>query len=398
MDENGAFFLIAVPQNWNRRLVLWNHGYTLDPPAALRLNDLGPAGVLLGQGFAAAASSYRPDPVGRGGWAVLDGAIDTENLRQRFVKLVDQPDQTFLVGASEGGIITATMMELFGVDENGNLNYDGAMPMCGPLAGGRRSWYGGLDLRVVYQYYCQNLPRPTERRYPLWFGLDPMTPLTQEQLGQRVNECTGVSLPRERTPEQQRKLDNILHVAKIPEGFLLTDMGFVTFALQELTLVRTNGQNPLTNIGVYYTGSDDDETLNAQVERYASDPDAVDFLVSAYDPQGTVAAPILTIHTIGDGLVIVENEQAYLETLQEAGTDDLLQQNYVNDDRHCGFSNAEVQSAFVSLLNWVNTGTRPTRESVAGLCSRLDPTGAQCRFNLRFTPDPFDKRVAPREP
>src|SRR2546422_8722410 len=35
MDTNGAFFLIAVPANYNHRLLLWNHGYSLAPPGKL---------------------------------------------------------------------------------------------------------------------------------------------------------------------------------------------------------------------------------------------------------------------------------------------------------------------------------------------------------------------------
>jgi hypothetical protein len=32
-DAHGAFYLIGVPANYNGRLVLFNHGYTLTPPA-----------------------------------------------------------------------------------------------------------------------------------------------------------------------------------------------------------------------------------------------------------------------------------------------------------------------------------------------------------------------------
>ena len=83
-DAHGAFFLMAVPINYNQRLVLWNHGYSLAPPAPLGAADLGPGAGLLQLGFAVAASSYRPDALGLGGWAVKDGAEDTENLRRRF--------------------------------------------------------------------------------------------------------------------------------------------------------------------------------------------------------------------------------------------------------------------------------------------------------------------------
>ena len=400
VDTNGAFFLIAVPANYNNVLVLWNHGYSLSPPANLTAGDLGPGQLLLPLGFAVAASSYRPDAIGLGGWAVADGAEDTENLRQQFVRIFGQPDLTFVVGASEGGLITATVAERFGTDENGNLNYNGSLPLCGPLAGGRRNWYGGFDLRVVYQYYCQNLPRPNETQYPLYFGLAPDNTLTLNDVVARINECTGVLQPPEtRTPQQQQNLANILGVTKIPESFLLTDMSFATFALQELVLVRTHGLSPVTNLEVTYSGSDDDDALNGGVFRAGSNPDAVAFLSAAYDPTGNVAMPTLTMHTIGDGLVIVENENAYRETLQEAGTRSLLFQTYINANGHCQFTSSEALTAFDTLLNWVQAGKRPHKKEVVNRCEEIQPLfGDSCNFNTRFRPAEFDTRVLDRAP
>ncbi len=77
VDTHGAFFLIAVPANYNGRLVLWDHGYTLAPPAPLMPADLGVGLLALSQGFAAAASSFRPDAIGLSGWQVRDAAEDT---------------------------------------------------------------------------------------------------------------------------------------------------------------------------------------------------------------------------------------------------------------------------------------------------------------------------------
>ncbi len=397
-DTNGAFFLIAVPVNYNGRLVLWNHGYSLSPPAALGAADLGIGVGLLPLGFAAAASSYRPDAVGLGGWAVKDGAEDTENLRQRFVEVFGRPEMTFVVGASEGGLITAEIAERFGRDDQGNLNYNGCLPLCGPLAGGRRNWYGGFDLRVTYQFYCNNLPRPTELQYPLFFGLAPANTLTPTAVALRVNECTGVlQPPATRTPQQAANLANILGVTKTPESFLITDMFFATFALQELTLVRTHGLSPVTNLGVHYSGSTDDAALNAGVFRAGADPAATAFLISAYDPNGDLPMPTLTTHTIGDGLVIVENENAYRDTVQDAHKLRLLEQNYVNAGGHCQFTNSEVLASFQALLLWVENNVHATREEVALLCQQNAALlGDTCNFNLTFRPAALDTRIPDR--
>ena len=402
VDDNGAYYLIAVPtNNYNNRLVLWNHGYDLAPPRPLtHAEDLGYSALLLSQGYAVAASSYRPDPIGLGGWAVADGAEDTENLRRRFIEMFGFPELTFVVGASEGGIVTATMIELFGTDKRGNLNYNGAMPMCGPLAGGRRNWYGGLDLRVVYQYYCRNLPRPDETQYPLYLGLDPDNTITPIELALRVNDCTGILLPPDlRTPKQRENLSNILNVTKIPEGFLLTDMSFATFALQELVQVRTDGRSPVTNLEVAYSGSTDDDALNAGVFRSGSSRKARRWLSAAYDPTGDVFMSTLTMHTIGDGLVIVENENAYRETLEAAGNLNNLFQTYTNAGGHCEFSFSEFMASFRGLVSWVETSTPPTQDQIADLCEQFRPVfGDTCKFNTTFQPDTFESRVPAREP
>jgi hypothetical protein len=398
-DIHGAFFLIAVPAGYNGQLVLWNHGYSLSPPVALGAADLGPGAALLQLGFAAAASSYRPDAIGLSGWVVKDGAEDTELLRQRFVELVGKPERTFVIGASEGGLITAEVAERFGRDEHGKLNYDGAMPLCGPLAGGRRNWWGGFDLRVVYQFYCRNLPLPNELQYPLYFGLAPNNTLSLTDVVTRINACTGVLQPAPtRTALQAGNLANILNVTNVPEGFLITDMSFATFALQELVLVRTNGLSPVTNLGVHYHGSTDDLALNAGVFRAGENDAAEDFLESAYDPNGRIPMPTLTTHTIGDGLVIVENENAYRDTVEDAHRKHDLQQNYVNANGHCQFTNSEVLASFQALVAWVETHERPSREEVAALCQKNTALfGDTCNFNLDFHPKEFDTRIANRQ-
>lgn len=397
-DIHGAFFLMAVPAHFNGRLVLWNHGYSLAPPVPLNAADLGPGTGLLQLGFAVAASSYRPDAIGLGGWAVRDGAEDTENLRRRFIEIFGRPEMTFVVGASEGGLITAEIAERFGRGENGKLNYDGSLPLCGPLAGGRRNWWGGFDLRVVSQFYCRNLPRPSELQYPLFFGLAPNNTLTPNNVAARINECTGVlQPPATRTPQQAQNLANILGVVKIPESFLITDMLFATFGLQELVLVRTHGLSPVTNLGVHYFGSADDAALNAGVFRAGANDAAEDFLESAYDPNGRIPMPTLTTHTIGDGLVIVENERAYRDTVKEAHRLRRLEQNYVNANGHCQFTNSEVLASFQALLGWVDTHRRPSREEVAALCQKNTLIfGDTCNFNLTFRPKEFDTRVPDR--
>ncbi|KPC86395.1 membrane protein, partial [Streptomyces sp. NRRL WC-3753] len=120
------------------------------------------------------------------------------------------------------------------------------------------------------QYYCRNHPRPTEPQYPLWKGLRAGSTLTSAGLRARLDECTGLtSAPADRTALQQRNLDDILAVTRIPERSLEAHLRFATFTFRDLVTSRLDGRNPFGNQGVRYTGSHDDKALNAGVERFA---------------------------------------------------------------------------------------------------------------------------------
>jgi hypothetical protein len=80
MTGGGAFYLIAVPPNWNGDLVIWNHGFTLNPPVPMSREDLGPlAPIQLAQGYAVAASSFR-----QSGWALFKTKNDLQNMFGEF--------------------------------------------------------------------------------------------------------------------------------------------------------------------------------------------------------------------------------------------------------------------------------------------------------------------------
>jgi hypothetical protein len=58
IDAHGAFYLIAVPANYNGRLVVWDHGYTLLPPAPIQMR------IVLVSGIGAAGGKLRVTRLG----------------------------------------------------------------------------------------------------------------------------------------------------------------------------------------------------------------------------------------------------------------------------------------------------------------------------------------------
>ncbi|MEV4053481.1 DUF6351 family protein [Amycolatopsis sp. NPDC049688] len=390
-DGNGAYYTIAIPARWNRGLVVHAHGGpspAYDP--ASTTEDLAQWAVLVDEGYAWAASSYR-----RGGYGVRMAAADTENVRRLFVERFGRPDRTYVHGQSFGGNVAAKVAESYGREGGA---YDGVLLTSGLLAGGSRGYDHRVDLRVVYQYYCRNLPRPAEPQYPLWQGLPADSPLTPDDVMDRLQECTGIaSAPAGRTPRQQRNLDDITAVTTIPERSLPTHLQYATFLFQDIVSNRLGGRNPFGNRGVRYTGSHDDRALNAGVDRFSPDPTAVRDLSYDSDLTGQVSLPVLTLHAIDDPSVFVEHEAAYRATLAGAGRDGHLVQTFTRESEHDELSVAEYASSIAALDNWVRTGRKPTPQSIAHACTAFDSTyHGGCFYEPGYRPAPYGTRIRPR--
>ncbi|MFD9001449.1 hypothetical protein ACFV0T_10835 [Streptomyces sp. NPDC059582] len=392
-DANGAYYAIGIPTAWNGSLVVHAHGGPdlgegSDPERSV--GDLDRWAVMVEEGYAWAGSSYR-----RGGYGTRMAAADTENLRRLFVSRFGDPRRTYVHGQSWGGDVAAKVVEVYGGKHG---RYDGALLTSGVLAGGSRGYDYRVDLRVVYQYYCQNLPRPTEPQYPLWQGLRPASTLTTAGLRARLEECTGyASAPQERTALQQRNLDDILAVTGIPERTLESHLRFSVFTFRDIAHNRLGDRNPFSNAGVRYSGSHDDGALNAGVERFSADPAAVRDLSYDSDLTGRVSIPVLTMHAIDDPTAFVEHEAAYRATLRGAHRDGNLVQTFTREAEHSELSDSEYAASVSALNTWVRTGKKPTPRSIAASCEDFDRTyGTGCFHAPDYRPSSYASRVRPR--
>jgi hypothetical protein len=227
--------MMAVPTRWNGSLVVHAHGGPDlgDPSDPSRSADDLERWVMVDEGCEWAGSSYR-----RGGYGARMAAADTENVRRLFADRFGRPERTYLHGRSWGGNVAAEVAETYGRQLGA---YDGVLLTNGVLGGGSRGYDYRVDLRVVYQYDCDNHPRPTEPRYPLWQGLRPYSTMTATGLRARLQECTGyASDPADRTASQQRNLDDILAVTRIPERSLESHLRFATFTFRDIVSSRSS--------------------------------------------------------------------------------------------------------------------------------------------------------------
>ncbi|BEU94421.1 alpha/beta hydrolase [Acidovorax sp. DW039] len=395
-DSAGAYYLIALPNQWNGHLVLHAHGGpALGAPKPERaVEDLERWAIMVRAGYAWAGSTFR-----QGGVAVRSAAQDTERLRQIFVTQVARPQRTILHGQSWGASVAARAAEMFTTTADGKRPYDAVLLTSGVLAGGSRSYDFRTDLRVVYQYLCNNHPRPTEAAYPLNIGLPADAHMTQADLQGRLNECLGLDKPASaRSPEQQRKVKVITDVIRIPASSIHSHMSWATFHFRDVVQNRTAGASPFGNEGVYYRGSGDDAALNAAVLRYPADPTALTRFAQDTDPTGAIPVPVLTVKGIHDPTAFVELDSVFKATMDKAGTSGHLVQTFTNHSGHSYLSHPTYPTLMSALLRWVEQGDKPTAASIASQCTAFESRfGKGCAFVPDYQPAPLSNRVPDRK-
>lgn len=377
----GAFYSIVVPDAWNGGLVIYNHGFSLSPPGPDVDRGLLEQ-VQLIQGFAVAASSYQ-----QAGWAVFKSTEDLRELVDAFRAEFGEPDEIYIYGGSLGGLVT-----IAAVEQGGLGNVVGAASLCGVI-GGSRNWEGALDLRLLYDQVCSKIP---EARLPGGAeGLPKGSTLSSNEVGAALNACTGIFLdPEARSNRQKKNLRTLLRVSGLPESFLPTVMGYVTFAMRDLVHSpdKLKGRLGVGNVGVDYGN----KRINRKIERVEANRRGERKLFRNYTPTGNVGdVKVVAIHTDKDGLVIVENLGEYAEL---APADRLTTAVVVEDQpSHCSFTVSEGLAAWQGLLDWVSDDNQSTAADLQALCGEFEPLfGGPCRFDPSFVIPDMDGRVRPR--
>jgi len=324
---NGARFYIEVPKQWNKGLVLYAHGYTVQgstPPdhASPRMKSF--ADVFLSRGFAFAASDYS-----RQGWAIKEGVEDTEALRRYFSAKYGTPTETYITGHSMGGHITMATIERY------PEAYQGALPLCGPLGAALDFLNTGVfDMLVTF-----------EAMFPGTIG-SPYEP--SRETGAKVKAAVAADPERaaryaqryQRTPAQLPGALSLFH-AVIGE------------------LKERAGGEPFDNRNRIYVGFGDDVAINRTVKRYTGDPAAREYVRQYATPTGRLSDPMLTLHTTIDPLVLGSDVTAYELPAVLAGASDRFVARFVEASGHCNFTPAQAGTAFDALLAWARHGTRP---------------------------------------
>ncbi len=244
------------------------------------------------------------------------------------------PDHVYLVGASEGGLVTT-----LAVEQAPNV-FSGGLATCGPVGDFRRQIDYWGDFRVLFDYF-----------FP---GLDPgrrvthVPPVSQEQweratLPAIAQALASVPRPPRQAPAREprplrpeRPADEDRHRARHP---LVQRRSPPKDATEKL------GGKPYDNSRRLYLGSGNDFWLNLLVDRYHADTAALVEIEAEYQTSGKLAAPLVTLHTTADPIVPYWHEPLYsVKALANSG---LLHTNLpVFRYGHCSF---RAEEALVAL-------------------------------------------------
>lgn len=372
---DGATYVIQVPANWHHgTLFLYSHGY-VPPGNANPAQDVGDPATglfMLSSGFALAGSSYANT-----GWAVEEGLLDQIAVLEIFKRDFGRPSRTIAWGHSLGGMITAGLIQRY------PDRFDAALPMCGVLSGGVATWNTALDAAFAFKtllgpsnLQVVHIAHPAENLVVARTALAEAqtTPQGRARLALAValSDSPGWFDPLAPEPPApdfvSQEVNQFLWAQNVDFPFL--------FALRAELEFRAQG-NPSSNTGVDYRAQlnrsidraevsalyqqaglsldADLETLQDAV-RISADPEAVQYLEANIIFDGEIDIPVLTMHTKGDGLVVVQNESAYKSVVARAGDSPFLRQIFVHRAGHCAFTPAETITAVEALLFRLDTG------------------------------------------
>ena len=372
---DGATFLIEVPANWNGTLFLYSHGYVV-PGSKNPAQDVGDPFTrffMLSSGYALAGSSYAST-----GWAIHEALMDQIALLDNFTKTVGHPKRTIAWGHSLGGIITA------GLIQRNPERFDAALPMCGVLSGGVATWntaldgefafktllapgtglqvvnitnpVANLDLAEVLLAEAQSTPQGRARialggalsDLPGWFTPLSPEPASTDFSGQETNQFLW---------DQQVDFPFVFAFRAELEARAQGNVSWNTGVDYRKQLDRSIGRDQVRAL-YKQAGLDLDADLDAlnDAARVSADPEAVKYLERNIIFDGEIHIPVLTLHTTGDGLVVVQNESAYKQVVDEADNGEFLRRTFVHRAGHCAFTPAETIAAVQTLINRLDTG------------------------------------------
>jgi pimeloyl-ACP methyl ester carboxylesterase len=346
VQASGSKYRICLPDaaDYNGMLVIWAHGYQ-DAAAPVNIPEeqlcfgLGVClpELLNDMGFGFATNSYS-----KTGLAVLQGKADILDLVDIYAKRRGKPTKVYLIGASEGGLITALSLE-----QRPDV-YSAGLAACAPIGDfpAQINYLFG-DPRATFQYFFPGLipgdPFHPDRGlisiWPFYYALVVAPVVFDPANATRLNEWARVA---------NLQVDAGDYINSLKTSVL----GVLHYAVVNLNdAAETLGGFPFDNTRRWYSGSSNDLLLNALVPRVAASATATAAMARNYNTSGVLRRPLITLHTIRDQQVPYWHEQLYdLKTLASGAYLTRHVNTPIDRFGHCAFTVSEALASFFIML------------------------------------------------
>jgi hypothetical protein len=309
---DGAAYRIDVPTNWNHSLVVFYHGYALQPVSFHVAARLTAQQIpFFERHYAIAQSAYSET-----GWALQQAYPETESLRRYFTRKYGQPLSTYVAGRSMGGDLVSITLEI------NPRPYLGGLDFCGSVGPAYQFFERRFAMRAAFDHYFPDV-------------MPPLVPVPADY-GDTIADRDKVLAALRANPANATLMRNLTGLHSDLD--LAHDIAYWTFLVGDMQ--RRGGGNPLDNRNYIYSGtsptsSASDLELNDKVKRYTAVPHARAYLVP------------------------VSQLALYDREVQAAGAGENLVQQIVDREGHCNFTQNEIGDAFDEMVRWAHGGPRP---------------------------------------
>lgn len=371
---SGIRYLLKVPEPWDGTLILWSYGPPREP-ADPAWNDREPIiDALLKRGHAiAGCSSIRF-------WPIEEMVPDQLRVLELFGDTVGRPARTIAMGRSIGGLLTASLVQM-AADR-----LSGALVLCGTVGGGIGTHEQQLDCTFTFRTLCApetelQVARIRDPQQNVRIALDALERAQATAEGRARLALAGVlgGVASWFDPVEPRPSDPLARQRDQYRWFKAVD--WHVFLEVRAVVEERGGGNPSSNVGVDYAdllarsaesdlvhelyglaGLDVAADLDALARepRIDADEQAVEYYERYIAFDGRLrGVPVVTLHSLGDGLVPADHLRSYGDVVAWAGDSDLLRQLYIERGGHCAFTVGEMVLALDGLLERVGSGAWP---------------------------------------
>ncbi|MBO0746208.1 MAG: alpha/beta hydrolase [Candidatus Dormibacteraeota bacterium] len=402
---DGSSYIVEMPPAWNGTLLLFSHGYVGwgNANPATVAPDSATANALLRRGYALAGGAYSEQ-----GWAVEQALPEQIDLLS-LVAARWHPRHILLWGESMGGLITTLLAQ------DSASGAAGALALCGVVGGSSLLWARWLTGAIAFQ-------RLVAGGDPRLRTVDITNPGAQLKLARSYLQQAQM------TPAGRARVALAAALAGVP-GWFTGDRPATAAAMERAQANWLNslvlffefdaraelegraGGNPSSTLGIddttvlatsssarevtalyrraHLSLAGDLATL-AGVAPIRADPGAARYVDEYGRPAGDLHVPVLTVQTIGDGLISPSDDRAYAERVAAAGGLSRLRQLYVERAGHCTFTPGELVTAIGVLNSRVSSGSWPALDA-----HTLNDTAAAVGVPARRQPPAFTSYQPP---